>query len=71
MHIKAQRPVFVPAQYRTEIELLSKAALMDMVWDYAQRCCEDGVSAEPSRIMSEFRDTREIILAHRKQAKGD
>ncbi len=65
MHLKAQRPIFVPAEFCGEIEQLSKAALMDMVWDYAQRSCEGGVAADPARVMSEFRDTREVILTHR------
>lgn len=69
MHMKAQRPIFVPREHQAEIERLSKAALMDMVWDYAQRCCGDVAIATPDRTMSEFRDTREIIVGYRNQAK--
>jgi hypothetical protein len=35
MHIKNRPPVLVPDAYRVDFERLSKAALMDMVWDYA------------------------------------
>ncbi len=70
MNIRAKQPVFVPRKYQTEIEKLSKAALMDMVWDYASRCCNDSAIADPDRVMSEFRDTREIILTYRKQERS-
>ena len=39
MNLKNQPPVFVPNQFRKEIEALSKATLMDMVWDLATRNC--------------------------------
>ena len=35
MHTRNQRPFFVPAQYCAEIEKMSKAALMDLAWDFA------------------------------------
>ena len=35
MNLKNKRPVFVTLEFYDEIERLSKAALMDMVWDYA------------------------------------
>ena len=68
MHIQAQRPIFVPAQFRAEIEKLSKAALMDMVWDYATRSVGDEAAGHDP-VMAEFRETREIILGYRKRAK--
>lgn len=68
MHIKAQPPVFVPARFQAEIEQLSKAALMDMVWDYAMQLAMTPTNDEAS--MDEFRQRREIILAHRAQAKA-
>ena len=37
MHLNAKPPVFVPVEYRREMEKLSKAALMDIAWDYAVR----------------------------------
>lgn len=66
MNLKNRPPVFVPAEHRREIEALSKAALMDMVWDYAAQHAET-VDA-PDAIMDEFRRRREIVMLHRKQA---
>ena len=64
MNLKNQPPVFVPLCFQAEIEQLSKAALMDMVWDYAfQISGADLVDA----AMAEFRARREIVLAHRKK----
>lgn len=66
MNLKNQPPVFVPYEFRAEIEKLSKAALMDMVWDYAFQ-----ISGErPDAAMEEFRNRREIVNTHRTQAKG-
>lgn len=64
MHRKAQPPAFVPHEHRAEIEKLSKAALMDMVWDYAMQLAGEGEDATDA-IMREFRDRREIILTYR------
>jgi hypothetical protein len=66
MNLKNQKPVFVPFEFRAEIEKLSKAALMDMVWDYAQ---QNVVRDDPNEVMTEFRTRREIILTYRAQAK--
>lgn len=65
MHLNAKRPIFVPPVYWAEFDKLSKAALMDMVWDYANQTT--GL-AGPDFVMDEFRKRREIILIHRKQA---
>lgn len=66
MNLKNQPPVFVPFEFRKEMEALSKAALMDMVWDFAFE-----MSGEvPDAAMAEFRKRREIIEMHRKQAKS-
>jgi hypothetical protein len=65
MNLKNQPPLFVPFEFRAEIEKLSKAALMDMVWDYAFQ-----ISGEaPDAAMEEFRNRREIIEAHRRNAR--
>lgn len=64
MNLKNQPPVFIPFEFRAEIEKLSKAALMDMVWDYAFQIGEE----RPDAAMEEFRRRREIVLAHRKAA---
>lgn len=68
MHLNAQRPVFVPEQYCAEIEKMSKAALMDMVWDLATRC-SGGDDLAHFKVMEEVRSTRDIILHYRKQAR--
>lgn len=64
MHLHAKSPIFVPERFQSEIEKLSKAALMDLVWDYATRSAaiqtEDG-------IMDEFRAQAEIVVLHRKR----
>ena len=70
MHLKNQPPVYVPDEHQAEIEKLSKAALMDMVWDYAMQFA--GVTdyvfdAEEGKAIAEFRARREIILAMRKR----
>jgi hypothetical protein len=66
MNLKNQPPVFVPRQHCAEIEKLSKAALMDMVWDLATRCAGTSM-AEPDRIMTEVRTTAEIVTRYRKE----
>ena len=66
MHIKAQPPVLIPTNFVREIEQLSKAALMDMTFDYATRCAG---SEEPALVMAEFRKTRDIILRYRSAPK--
>lgn len=65
MNLKNQPPIFVPREHWREIEELSKAALMDMVWDFAMRL---GGGAE-NEALHEFRAERDIILEHRKQQK--
>jgi hypothetical protein len=69
MHLKNQRPIFVPQVYWTEIERLSKAAMMDMVWDLAQRCAGVG-NDHPRQIMDEIARTAEIITIYRKRERG-
>lgn len=78
MNLKNQRPVFVPDEHRAEIEKLSKAALMDMVWDYAQQIGAADALAEHGKAltgdyaatMAEFRKRREIILSYRQNTKA-
>ena len=64
MNLKNQKPVFVPFEFWPEIEKMSKAALMDMVWDYAFQIAGES----PDGAMDEIRRRREIIMAHRKAA---
>lgn len=64
MNLKNHPPMFVPPQFRREVEKLSKAALMDIAWDYAMRTVgEDG---GPDKTMAELRETRDIIVGYRK-----
>lgn len=81
MNLKNQPPAFVPDEVRAEIEKLSKAALMDMVWDYAVQITSDispshlathGEGATGAAVdiaMNEFRTRREVVLKHREIAK--
>jgi len=44
----AKPPVLVPREYRAELAKLSKAALMDMVWNYAMsRASASGTEQHP------------------------
>jgi hypothetical protein len=74
MNLNAKRPVFVPQEHWAEVEKMSKAALMDMVWDYCMRTAgvsqADGGDTFAEATLAEFRATRDIILHHRKGAKG-
>lgn len=63
MHLKSQRPIFVPHEFCAEIEQMSKAALMDLAWDFAIRCSG---SEDEGSVMREFRNARDIVLTHRK-----
>ena len=67
MNLKNRPPIFVPEQLQGEIEKLSKAALMDMVWDLAARCagCDGGHPQAHAAIMSEIRKTAEVITGYR------
>ncbi len=64
MHIKSKPPVFVPAEHRAEIEALSKAALMDIAWDYAC-ACSGAFDTDPAAAMANFRERRDVILIYR------
>lgn len=64
MHMNAKPPMFVPKEYRTKIEKLSKAALMDIVWDYATRTVGKDAEAK-EEIFSEVMQTADIITYHR------
>jgi len=66
MHLKNQPPIFIPQEYWDEIEKLSKAALMDLAWDYASSTAASEANGE---IMTELRKRIEIVVLHRKQAK--
>lgn len=64
MNLKNKRPVFVPREYQAEMEKLSKAALMDLVWDLlAARHGETNYEG----IITEFKQQAEIVLMHRNQ----
>jgi len=68
MHLRAIPPVFLPYRFQPEIEKLSKAALMDLAWDYATRCAEGDTH---DAIMDELRKSAEIVTLHRKQISHD
>jgi len=59
-------PVLVPPEYRDELAKLSKAALMDMVWDYAMsRTWASGTTPTREAILAEFRARWEIVRRDR------
>ena len=65
MHLRAQKPVLLPFQHWAEIEKLSKAALMDLAWSFATRCCGQYCGREEdddSDILSELRAEAEAVL---------
>jgi hypothetical protein len=68
MNLKNQPPVFVPRELWGEIEKMSKAALIDMVWDYATQVSAS--AGDVTAAMDEFRKRREIILSYRKREKA-
>jgi hypothetical protein len=68
MNLKNQPPIFVAPSFVSEMEKLSKAALMDIAWDMAVRLARDD-SLNAGAAIAEIRYTAKIILTHRKQAK--
>jgi hypothetical protein len=76
MHLKNRPPVFVPDSVLGEMEKCSKAALMDMVWDYAVQIAAYNIPTHDARgplasgpgvdaALAEFRSRREVILRNR------
>lgn len=63
MHLHAKPPALVPQEHSREIEKLSKAALMDMVWSFSVRCAG---TEDADTVMSEFRREREAVEAARR-----
>ena len=56
MALRSKPPVLVPREYRAELAKPSKAALMDMVWDYAMsRASATGTEPTRETILPEFR----------------
>lgn len=69
MHIRNKPPVFVPAEYRAEIEQLSKAALMDVIWDMAKQLTppdDDGHEAHQADVIGIVRSIVDIVKTHRR-----
>lgn len=64
MHMKNKGPVLIPLRHIAEVEKLSKAALMDVVWSLAARCSQSADDAES--VMTEFRAEWEVVKQHRK-----
>jgi hypothetical protein len=64
MNLKNQPPIFVPTEHVVEIEKISKAALMDMVWDYAQSAAARHHSGSLGAI-DMLREHRDMVLGYR------
>lgn len=64
LHLHARSPVRMPQRYWAEIEKLSKAALMDVAWDYAVSVVGEDQGDEP--VMEHLRGIARIITGLRK-----
>jgi hypothetical protein len=63
VNVKYRGPVLVPSEHRGEIAKLSKAALMDMVWDL---CGESFKQPDNADVMIKFRQNWKVVELHRK-----
>ncbi len=69
MNLKNKPPVFVPQQFRAEVERQSKAALMDMAWDMAKQLTpppDEGGEQPDADVMGTLRHIAEVVGQHRK-----
>jgi hypothetical protein len=64
MNLKNQKPIFVPRKHWAAMEKLSKAAMMDVLWDMAYA----GAGCDETRAAKELFERMDIIVHHRKQA---
>ncbi len=64
MHLNAKLPVLMPPDYWKEFEKLSKAALLDLAWDYATRCAGE---PDTELILAELRQSAATIVRERSQ----
>ena len=64
MHPKNHPPIFVPPAFVPELEHMTKAALMDLVWDLATATLDGGT---PDEIMSEVRKCAAFVVVYREQ----
>lgn len=62
MHLRNKPPLFVPQEYRAEVEQMSKAALMDLAWDLASQLV---IEKDNNSIMDRLREGREVVNAYR------
>ena len=69
-HPHAQPPVLVPQVHRAEMETLSKAAHMDIIWDLIEAIGKaNGEAVDgPTYMIDQFRLWANDVLAKRKQA---
>jgi hypothetical protein len=65
MHPKNKPPIFVPTVYQAEMDRLSKAALMDIVWTLAAG--PDISGALHTEIIAEIRGHAATIVTLREQ----
>lgn len=65
MNIQNRPPIFVPREFRSELEKLSKAALMDLVWDLAAVCAT--TTDDPIGVMEKVREHATVVTMHRAQ----
>ena len=63
MHPKNHPPVFVPHEYVAEFDRLTKAALMDLVWEMTT----ENLNEDPDKIMAAIRERAAYIVTYREQ----
>lgn len=66
MNLGNRPPIFVPNEYRSEIEKMSKAAVMDLAWDFATTAT--GREDDPEAIMQTLRERAAVVQHHRRRA---
>lgn len=67
MRVTNYPPMLMPRECWVELTALSKATLIDLVWDLCApraECCDD-----PQQVMAEVRKARAIVLAVRKAVR--
>jgi hypothetical protein len=63
MHPKNKPPIFVPAEFVPEMERLTKAALMDLVWEMTT----ESINEAPDKVIAEIRGHAATIVTLREQ----
>ena len=68
MRVNGKVPVLLPEDLWPVLDGISKAALMDLVWDYA--VTDHGEEADVEGTAKLMRKRLGVVLHHRKQQEG-